>query len=367
MSQITDISFPEAEGEGYDKSAVDSYLSQLDEFVRGINQKHQEELTSSTRAEEIAQSSRLIGHANEVSEKYITDAQAKAANLISEAQTEADALIDESSNDADTIRGDAEKELENAKAEATKIVEDAKESVIETLARVDAEAERARNIAAETQAKIDEVVRESTRDAELKHNDALAKAEEIVREADVYAAQTRDDALDLKTAVQAKAEEFLADAQAHSQSLVDGATAEAENILANANKEQADRLKHLQEEIDRAERLVEEFTEYREKTASRLLDFYTQQAAVLAEFAAPADHVTRPAQEVTDAHEIQEVTAVYVAPLPAEPVADESEDVNPVDVDTETDTEAPASPADAELDLDLADDSELELEVDADK
>lgn len=369
MSQITDISFPEAEGEGYDKNAVDSYLSQLDEFVRVIKQKHQDELTSSTRAEEIAQSSRLIGHANEVSEKYITDAQTRAETLIAEAQTEADALIDESSNDADTIRGDAEKELEDAKAEAAKIVEDAKESVVEALARVDAEAERARNIAAETQAKIDEVVRESTRDAELKHNDALAKAEEIVREADVYAAQTRDDALELKTAVQAKAEEFLADAQAHSQSVVDGATAEAENILANANKEQADRLKHLQEEIDRAERLVDEFTEYREKTASRLLDFYTQQAAVLAEFAAPADHVTRPAQEVTDAHEAQEVTAVYVAPLPAEPVADESDDVAPVDVETETDTttEAPASPADAELDLDLADDSELELELDADK
>lgn len=347
MSQITDITFPEVEGEGYDKSAVNAYLTQLDEFVRGIKQKHQEELTSSTRAEEIAQSSRLIAHANEVSEQYLTDARAKADALVAEAEAKADKLIDDSSDDAEIIRGDAQKELEDAKAEAAKIVEDAKESVRAAIAKAEAEAERARNIAAETQAKIDEVVNAATRDAELKRNEALAKAEEIVREADAHAAQTRSDALDLKTAVQEKAEEFLNDAQANAQNIVADATAEAERILDDAHTEHANRLKYLQEEIDRSERLVAEFTEYREKTASRLLDFYTQQTAILAEFAAPADSEPhRPAQEVTASH---------VEPVNAEPEEESKPEV--------------VVPPTAEVDgIDLDDeDGGLELELDGDK
>jgi vacuolar-type H+-ATPase subunit H len=338
MSQITDITFPEAEGEGYDKSAVNSYLQQLDEFVRDLGKKHQDELTSSTRAEEIAQSSRLIAHANEVSEQYLSDARAKADALVAEAETKADKLIDDSADDADLIRGEANKELEVAKVEAAKIVDDAKESVSAAIAKADAEAERARNITAETQAKIDEVVNEAKKDAEFKHNEAVAKAEEIVREADAYAAQTRSDALDLKNAVQEKAEEFLNDAQANAQNIVAEATAEAEKVLADAHTEHANRLKHLQEEIDRSERLVAEFTEYREKTASRLLDFYTQQAAVLAEFAAPADSEVRPAQEVTASH--------------VEPVREESTE------ESKPEVVAPAA---------TDEDGGLELELDADK
>lgn len=239
------IQFPTAaDGTGYDRDAVDRFISE--------QQKKLERASRAPVAKDgVHQSTDILTNAHNVSKKYINDAQTRAASIIKEAEEKAEEIVAKADKEAAELPAKLEKMKADAQAEADKILSSAKNKE-----------ERANQNATQIIEGAQELADKLTKESEEKARNGLTaaknRAEEILGSAKELAEKTTNEANEHATEVKTKAEEEARAVAAKARGVYDNVLAKKHEIESSLN--------------DKTNRLAAFYAQQAKEVATLLLD-----------------------------------------------------------------------------------------------